>query len=130
MHRASRAALAAGVVIAAALLLRAKWAFALELMDHTRGMPPEQIVEALYPGVQEVARLVAAAPGPVFTMPPGVEPVAHQWLLELVYPRRPRPYDPATLRAGDLVVLPAGRTLELPNDEVLGRGLLRVVRVR
>jgi hypothetical protein len=131
MRPAARAVVAAGAVTAAALFVGGKWATALELAAQTRGVPPEVLLEGLYPGAVEAARIVREAPGPVHTMPREHDPLAHQRLLEMVYPRRPRPYDVAALRAGDLVVLAAGRgDLGVPADEVFARGPLRIVRVR
>ena len=130
MHRVRRAALAAGAVAAAVLFLRARWTFALELEAHTRGVPAELLLEAVHPGMVEAAAIVRAAAGRVYTMPREHDPLAYQRLVELVYPARPRPDDPAALRSGDLVVLAAGRELELPHEEVFGRGQVRIVRVR
>ncbi len=130
MHRASRAALATGAVVAAALFVRAKWSFALELEAGTRGVLPVLMLETVQPGLLEATRLLGAAPGAVYTMPREQDPLTHQRVLEAVYPRRLYPYDAATLRAGDLVVLAAGHGLEVPNDEVFDRGVVRIVRVR
>lgn len=130
MHRPRRVTLAAGAVLAVALFVRGKWSFALDLEAGTRGVPPVLMLELVQPGLLEAARLVAAETGAVYLMPREHDPLAYQRLLEMVYPRRLRSYDPATLRAGDLVVLAAAHGLEMPSDEVLCRGAVRVVRVR
>lgn len=88
------------------------------------------VLEQFYPGVPGAVQLLAATDARIWSLPREQSPLLQQRLVELLYPRPLLAYDLATLRAGDLVAVDAGRELPVPADEVYASGLVRILRVR
>lgn len=88
------------------------------------------VLEQFYPGIPGAVRLLAASEARIWSLPRDDSPLLQQRYVEMLYPREVRPYDIATLRAGDLIALDPGRQLPVPTDEVYVAGLARIVRVR
>jgi hypothetical protein len=88
------------------------------------------VLEQFYPGLPGAVRLLATTEARIWSLPREQAPLLQQRLVEMLYPRPLRPYDLASLRAGDLVAVDTGRDLPVPADEVYAAGLVRILRVR
>ncbi len=131
LRRALVAALVVGLGIVAAPVWYRNWTFALVLEAATRDKDPETwLLEESFPGLPEAVRMLRNAVQPVYSLHRDQNPHVYQQLMEMAYPLRPTPYEPTMLKSGDLVVLDAGRELDVPSEQVFGRGQVRILRVR
>jgi hypothetical protein len=131
LRRALLVAVIVGLGAASAPVLWFNWSVALVVEEDTRHKDPETyFLDRFYPGMPEAVAMLRAAARPVYSLHREQAPPIYQWLFEMLYPVRATPYEAARLAPGDLVVLDAGRELEVPHDRVFDRGLVRILRVR